>query len=222
MSDYRFNERDIPEYDIWGEEIECEQPVSCCPTELTGKKQLYFATLRNRGGERKPKLPKPIPLWQTITRAHRVIRCARLSSLPLHRRALCLIAFAPGRYYLAAAVIAAFAVGPMIAATPQQTDNSDRAGKCSVLAGKTICDGSPWQDKHGMSFPGTAPKKAAKAPKHIKMPLVDTGRVEQVDGCLPDTFYAGLESSGWSPKDVQDEKELYGVCENLYKRHRVN
>jgi hypothetical protein len=129
------------------------------------RKQLYFATLKANGWTPKPKPPALRPLWQTIQHAWQTIRCARLRSLPLHRRVFCLLFFAPGRYYLAAAILGLLVFGSHLAAPQQNTDSSDRPGKCSTLNGKQICDGTPWQDKHGYGFPGATKPAKVKAPK---------------------------------------------------------
>ena len=72
---------------------------------------------------------------------------------------------APGRYYLAAAILGLLVFGSHLAAPQQNTDSSDRPGKCSTLNGKQICDGTPWQDKHGYGFPGATKPAKVKAPK---------------------------------------------------------
>lgn len=98
------------------------------------RKQLYFSTLKANGWTPKPK-PTPLrPFWQTILKAWATIRCSRLRSLPLHRRLLCLVFFAPGRYYLTAAIIGLLFFGsrlsapapiPVIAATEQPRQFAD-------------------------------------------------------------------------------------------------
>ena len=101
------------------------------------RKQLYFATLKANGWTPKPKPPALRPLWQTIQHAWQTIRCARLRSLPLHRRVFSLLFFAPGRYYLAAAILGVLVFGshlaapapiPVLAATnsPKQYADTDR------------------------------------------------------------------------------------------------
>ena len=80
------------------------------------RKQLYFATLKANDWTPKPKPPALRPLWQTIQHAWQTIRCARLSSLPLHRRLFCLLFFAPGRYYLAAAILGLLVFGSHLSA----------------------------------------------------------------------------------------------------------
>ena len=104
---------------------------------MESRKQLFFATLKANGWTPKPKPPALMPLWQTIQHAWQTIRCSRLRSLPLHRRVSCLLFFAPGRYYLAAAILALLVCGyhlsspPMNVAyaasnQPKQYEDSDR------------------------------------------------------------------------------------------------
>lgn len=113
----------------------------------TSPRQLFFRTLKANGWSHNPKQPDLRPLWQTLHHAWATIRCARLRSLPTHRRVFCLLFFLPGRYYLCAAIVGLAVFSSHVAASaPQQTFN-DTPGRCSTLNGKKICDGHEWQSK---------------------------------------------------------------------------
>jgi len=111
--------RDHGEFDEWLDEMNQRlDDAGASRPPAKSRKQLFFATLRANGWTPKPKPPALRPLWQTILRAWRTIRCARLRGLPLHRRVFCLLFFAPGRYYLAAAILGIAVFSPHLSTTP--------------------------------------------------------------------------------------------------------
>jgi hypothetical protein len=173
---------------------------------ITTRKQLFFASLENRGWQPEPQPSELRPLWQTIHHAIATIKCARLTHLPLHRRLGCLIAFAPGRYYLTAAIIGAIVFGAHFYVPPLQPVFAASTKNCPTLGGKPICDLSE-----------SAKKASTKKPKADKMACQMTDKVEQIDGCMAPSFYSGMASTGSTPADIEDAKALYGVCKLVIK-----
>ena len=181
------------------------------------RKQLFFSTLKANGWTPKPKPPALKPLWQTIQHAWQTIRCSRLRSLPLHRRVFCLLFFAPGRYYLAAAILAVLVFGSHLSSPPVNVAHAatnpiaklnpfKHSKVCPTLDGKPFCDLS----ENDKSLLG-------KKVKHVKASCTDTGKVDGPEGCQPASFFEGEGRESLLQETDLDGKPLYTVCHTVYK-----
>ena len=181
------------------------------------RKQLYFATLKANGWTPKPKPPALRPLWQTIQHAWQTIRCARLRSLPLHRRLFCLLFFAPGRYYLAATILGMLVFGSHLSSPPVNVAHATtnpvaklnpfkHSKVCPTLDGKPFCDLS----ENDKSLLG-------KKVKHVKATCTDTGKVDGPEGCQDPSFFVGDGRESLLTETDLDGKLLYPVCHKVYK-----
>jgi len=184
---------------------------------MKSRKQLFFATLKGNGWTPKPKPPALRPLWQTIQHAWQTIRCSRLRSLPLHRRLLCLVFFAPGRYYLAAAIFGLLFFGSRFSAPPIQAvyAQSSPLTKLNPFKHSKVCptlDGKPFCDlpENGGSLRGVKVK-------HEKAVCTDTGKIDGPEGCQAPSFFVGDGRESLLTETDLDGKLMYPVCHRVYK-----